>query len=281
MQVALPKGYRPLHHAPNGRLPGQRPRWSLASCGQRKLSFTPAARKRWVVLHRSRPPVLPSNHPSTTVTTDPTAGVSPTSTSSWCRGSAAGPTPTPSTGATQGSRKVRIRPKRKLTEAQRSAAADRLAAHRPERKPATRWALETTARRHHRLVLRAGQRMSRPTHPTTAGPGTVWHCTTSPGRRLTRSIPVALDAKAGNWTLAPTAGTTGGSSKSEPERSTGRRDADARHHPEHLTQAHWIRSPDRGDGEEPDRAVRAPPVTSETGVTSPRCGTRRRRSPVR
>ena len=92
---------------------------------------------------------------------------------------------------------MRIRPKRKLTEAQRSAAADRLAAHRPERKPATRWALETTL----------------PDGTTAWFSGRVWRChdpriqrrpdlalrlalhyVAGPSTDL--SIPVALDAKA-------------------------------------------------------------------------------------
>lgn len=80
---------------------------------------------------------------------------------------------------------------------ERSAAADRLAAHRPERKPATRWALETTLP-DGTTAWFSGRVKDVTTHASNDGRTWhyVWHCTTSPGRRLTRVSPVALDAKA-------------------------------------------------------------------------------------
>ena len=57
------KGYRPCTTHPTVAFPGNGRGGAWASRGQRKLSFTPAARKRWVVLHEVAHLVLPSNHP--------------------------------------------------------------------------------------------------------------------------------------------------------------------------------------------------------------------------
>lgn len=190
------KGYRPCTTHPTVAFPGNGRGGAWASRGQRKLSFTPAARKRWVVLHEVAHLVLPSNHPEYDGDDRPHgwcfADVYLKLVSRFCGRSNAN-----ALKAQLKARKVRIRPKRKLTEAQRSAAADRLAAHRPERKPATRWALETTLP-DGTTAWFSGRVKDVTTHASNDGRTWhyVWHCTTSPGRRLTRVSPVALDAKA-------------------------------------------------------------------------------------
>lgn len=126
------KGYRPCTTHPTVAFPGNGRGGAWASRGQRKLSFTPAARKRWVVLHEVAHLVLPSNHPEYDGDDRPHgwcfADVYLKLVSRFCGRSNAN-----ALKAQLKARKVRIRPKRKLTEAQRSAAADRLAAGR------TRW----------------------------------------------------------------------------------------------------------------------------------------------